>query len=404
MMMSIALTGGSPGSSPKPKTRTSVPTPPHSPSPIPPVRTPSAMKPMTTSPRARRGTSQKWSRRTLSSSRLRQCWRPEGERDRAAGRGGPSRLSAISLQPVVERRLHRAGRFVSWPTASFSVSASVSSECLRVFERRSSRRRPSRRRCSRRLVGPPGVSGGLPALSIARDEGLWCASHAALRAHLGPARFVPCSVWDEAPRPERADRGAGVRIVSMIASISPAKSPPTRRRLRLFAGADRSRRCLSRFPIAAVTTRTTTSRQHEEIRREAREFTPPGTTAGPRRRRAAVQKRSHRRDTHPLVGRVRAPRSGGRSRACRAPVDLVADHGGFEPGVHRRHDRGPPRRAARRRSAETAQARASRGRVASRCSCASSRALRRRAEQRHRARRRPQAARRRSTTARGCAA
>src|SRR3954469_8864580 len=50
MMMSIALTGGSPGSSPKRKTRMSVPTPPHRPSPMPPDRTPSAMKPTTISP------------------------------------------------------------------------------------------------------------------------------------------------------------------------------------------------------------------------------------------------------------------------------------------------------------------------------------------------------------------
>ena len=50
MMINIALIGGSPGSSPKPKTRTTVPTPPQSPSPIPPDRTPRAMKPMTTSP------------------------------------------------------------------------------------------------------------------------------------------------------------------------------------------------------------------------------------------------------------------------------------------------------------------------------------------------------------------
>ena len=50
MMMSIASNGGSPGSSPKPKTRTSVPTPPHRPRPIPPERTPSAMKPTTIRP------------------------------------------------------------------------------------------------------------------------------------------------------------------------------------------------------------------------------------------------------------------------------------------------------------------------------------------------------------------
>ena len=50
MMISIALTGGSPGARPKPKTSTSVPTPPQSPRPIPPERTPRAMKPITTSP------------------------------------------------------------------------------------------------------------------------------------------------------------------------------------------------------------------------------------------------------------------------------------------------------------------------------------------------------------------
>ena len=49
-MISIALIGGSPGSSPKTKTRMSVPTPPQSPSPMPPERTPSAMKPITTRP------------------------------------------------------------------------------------------------------------------------------------------------------------------------------------------------------------------------------------------------------------------------------------------------------------------------------------------------------------------
>ena len=50
MMISIALTGGSPGARPKPKTSTSVPTPPQSPRPTPPERTPRAMKPITTSP------------------------------------------------------------------------------------------------------------------------------------------------------------------------------------------------------------------------------------------------------------------------------------------------------------------------------------------------------------------
>ena len=49
-MISIASNGGSPGSSPKKKTRTSVPTPPHRPRPMPPERTPSAMKPTTISP------------------------------------------------------------------------------------------------------------------------------------------------------------------------------------------------------------------------------------------------------------------------------------------------------------------------------------------------------------------
>src|SRR5689334_11339879 len=50
MMMSIASTGGSPGASWKPKTRISVPTPPHRPRPTTPERTPRAMKPMTTRP------------------------------------------------------------------------------------------------------------------------------------------------------------------------------------------------------------------------------------------------------------------------------------------------------------------------------------------------------------------
>ena len=49
-MISIASNGGVPGSSPKKKTRISVPTPPHRPSPIPPARTPSAMNPTTISP------------------------------------------------------------------------------------------------------------------------------------------------------------------------------------------------------------------------------------------------------------------------------------------------------------------------------------------------------------------
>src|SRR3954454_22284480 len=49
-MMSIASNGGSPGSSPKKKTRMSVPTPPQRPGPIPPERTPSAMKPITIKP------------------------------------------------------------------------------------------------------------------------------------------------------------------------------------------------------------------------------------------------------------------------------------------------------------------------------------------------------------------
>jgi len=49
-MISIASNGGSPGSSPKKKTRISVPTPPHRPRPIPPDRTPSAMKPTTIRP------------------------------------------------------------------------------------------------------------------------------------------------------------------------------------------------------------------------------------------------------------------------------------------------------------------------------------------------------------------
>jgi hypothetical protein len=49
-MISIASNGGVPGSSPKKKTRISVPTPPHRPRPMPPERTPRAMKPTTTSP------------------------------------------------------------------------------------------------------------------------------------------------------------------------------------------------------------------------------------------------------------------------------------------------------------------------------------------------------------------
>src|SRR5881392_3030036 len=49
-MISIASNGGSPGSSPKAKTRISVPTPPQRPRPIPPARTPSAMNPTTSRP------------------------------------------------------------------------------------------------------------------------------------------------------------------------------------------------------------------------------------------------------------------------------------------------------------------------------------------------------------------
>ncbi len=52
-MMNIDVVGGSPGGSPKPNTKTASPTKPHSPSPIPPMRTPSRIAMITTAPCSR---------------------------------------------------------------------------------------------------------------------------------------------------------------------------------------------------------------------------------------------------------------------------------------------------------------------------------------------------------------
>ena len=52
-MMNIDVVGGSPGGRPKPKTRTARPTRPHSPRPMPPVRTPMRIATITTAPWSR---------------------------------------------------------------------------------------------------------------------------------------------------------------------------------------------------------------------------------------------------------------------------------------------------------------------------------------------------------------
>ena len=126
MMMSIALTGGSPGSSPKTNTSTSVPTPPQSPSPIPPERTPRAMNPITTSPSSAINT---------QSVVLMSCSAPlavagrcstRSTPVRARGRASPRRRASVT--PLVSVEAIACAAVVSWSIDSSSVSASSSRE------------------------------------------------------------------------------------------------------------------------------------------------------------------------------------------------------------------------------------------------------------------------------------
>ena len=54
---------------------------------------------------------------------------------------------------------------------------------------------------------------------------------------------------------------------------------------------------------------------------------------------SSVQNRSHGRDAHPLVGRMRALDLRADREHVQVPADLGADHGGLEAGVDRAHDR-----------------------------------------------------------------
>ena len=125
MMISIALTGGSPGSSPKPKTRTSVPTPPQSPRPIPPERTPRAMKPITTSPSIAIRIQSEVLIWFLSA---RSCWQVLVLERRAASSGSSRVTSAIVCTPPASTEPIARAASVSCSIASSSESASSSSE------------------------------------------------------------------------------------------------------------------------------------------------------------------------------------------------------------------------------------------------------------------------------------
>ena len=253
MMISIALTGGSPGSSPKTKTRTSVPTPPQRPRPMPPERTPSAMNPMTTRPSiATRSQSHRAHVELCSSF---SCWQVLDSRTAAASSGSRRATSAIvSTPPASTSRIALAAP-VSWPTASSSVSASSSSEswaCSKLATgRRPSRtpapRRPRPERCRgrRRCRYPRRASS---------SRGRCCSS---------PVRTEPPSslrglrlrLLDAGRARATAPGGSS----SMIASISPRQSRRRRRRSAPIRPPGPSRRSCRGFRSRRSRSRTLTT-------------------------------------------------------------------------------------------------------------------------------------------------
>ena len=283
MMIRIALIGGSPGSRPKRKTRTSVPTPPQSPSPMPPERTPSAMKPMTTRPcSATRNQSIVLTARRLLPQLLAGA-RLDGARPRARGR---VRTSAICLhagrehlpiaptarRQLLDRLLERVGLLLE---RVLSV--------LEVVERAA---RPSLETCSAACLTVRRVRDARVVDSLDHRLGR---QQCALETGAHEARCGPAASRLRLLASRRARRDRRCARPSTIASISPRHTPTAPQTLWAHSpgGTVSSGRRAS--PISAVTTITTsTPATIATIQASAPRIGPlPASRARRRRRRAA---------------------------------------------------------------------------------------------------------------------
>ena len=355
MMISIALTGGSPGSSPKTKTRMSVPTPPQRPSPMPPVRTPRAMKAMTTRPSIAMRIQ---SLVLVDVSPV--CLAELLARARGRGRARASQSSsgsAVSLTEPSARRL--SGRWPSTAAVSASdrpptrrapprcVSALVVERVLLPARGRSRRRSPSRE-------ASPAACSPLARVGNARPRR---SPRPACRSALIARSIAP---RDRRPLDGVADSavvlGARRSCSGRARPESPPAAPPRRRpsrRRRRAHSAARDRLAA----VVAVRRSPPDDAQHQHE--------PDDDDDQPRSQRIIGSLRHrHLVDEARRAASRSAPRSG-YSHARRAnagldlrperdhvePGDLVADHGGLETGVHRRSRSAARRTGARRRLA-----------------------------------------------------
>ena len=289
-MISIALIGGSPGSSPKRKTRTSVPTPPQSPSPMPPERTPRAMKPITTSALER-------DQDPVGRAHLARLLSQLLARARVAERSGELGVEARDLDDASARRWRArprsfAAASVSCSIDSSSVSASSSSESCAPR----ARSRPSRpsRRPARPPPRPPRCRG------CRRCRRPRPASRSPARPARGPcgrSPSGPAASPTAAPRRRAAMALGRPDVLDDRLDLAPPDADGAAHALRPLAGGDglaaRRRGCRS-DAVTPSTSTTPTAMPTIQVSgpRIARPTSSPDRTARRRRATSSCQKRS----------------------------------------------------------------------------------------------------------------
>ena len=257
---------------------------------------------------------------------------PRAAAGRCSSRGAPPRArgrcgatSAIVLTPLVTSAASIArAASVSWAIASSRVSASSSSESC--ASSRSSRVASAQSEIAFAACSPCGVS-GTPALSMPTTI-VSVACDGPLEARRGRSPCDPAVSPTAAPRCPRAGCASASRISSTIDSISPAPDAdraadavaPTRR-------PDTVSPLSSRSPIRATDADDDDDADDdrddpERAIRASSSFLPRLRAARRRTPTSRLPEPLDRRDARPARRASAAPRSAGRTRACRGPGTL----------------------------------------------------------------------------------